>query len=391
MRNINTLKADRTQATTEMRAALNANDNVKFDDLAKQVEALDADIAREERMAQFETQTAQTAALPELRQYSVVRALKGYVDGKLDGLEGEVAAELASHSNETRGLRIPLSILAENRAEITAAANPGNADQKYGPFIPRLVADSVILKSGATTLEGLGYGRILLPRQTGGPDANIAWLAESGAAPAGDATFDSIALTPHSAAVFQKISRRALITNSIGLEAIVRADTAAAIGRTIDISVLGTSATNAPTGIRGLLPATVSTETDIDMVAADLLSAIEAANGEADTFFISHAIAAAARKRRTTDKLPIPLSTLFYGKNVFASNLLTGSTIIAAKASDILVAYFNKAGAASVDVTVYISTYSSEGALKLVFFSDIDANLKSGAGSAAWADLVSGS
>jgi HK97 family phage major capsid protein len=372
-----------------MRAAMTANDNAAFEELAKKVEGFDQEIAREERMAEYETQTATAAAsLPELRQYSILRALSGYVNGKMDGLEGEVAQQLAANHNETRGFRIPLSALAETRAEITAAANPANANQAYGPYIPRLVADSVILKAGATVLDGLGYGKILLPTQTGGPDANIAWLAESGSAPLGDATFGSIALTPHTAGVYMKISRRALITNSIGLDALVRADTAAAIGRAIDQALLGTGSTNAPTGIRGLVAATTTTETDFSLAAADLLSAIETANGEADTFVISHAIAAAARKFRTTDKLPVPLATLFYGKNVLVSNLLAGNTILAIKASDVLVGFFNKAGAASVDVTVDTATYSSEGALKLALFSDVDGNLKHGAGSAAWLDLA---
>ena len=390
MKTIHTLRADRAQATTEMRAAMNANDNAKFEELAKQIEALDAEIAREARMAHFESQTASaTAALPELRQYSILRAISGYVNGKMDGLEGELAQELA-RDTETRGFRIPLTALAETRAEITAAGNPANADQKYGPFIPRLVADSVVLKAGATVLDGLGFGKILLPTQTAGADSNIAWIAESGSAPLGDAQFGSISMQPHTAGVYLKISRRALLTNSIGLEALVRADTAAAIGRAIDIAALGTSATNAPTGIRGLVAATTTTETASDLVAADLLSAIEALNGNADTFVISHDVAAAARKRRTADGLPIPLSTLFYQKNVVSSNLLTGSTIIAAKASDILVGFFNKAGTASVDVVVDTASYSSEGALKLALFSDVDVNLSHGGGSAAWA-TVSGS
>lgn len=62
----------------------------------------------------------------------------------------------------------------------------------------------------------------------------------------------------------------------------MRSDTAAAIGRAIDIAAPGAAATNAPTGIRGLLTENATTETAIDLAAADLLTSIEALNGDAD-------------------------------------------------------------------------------------------------------------
>jgi HK97 family phage major capsid protein len=366
---------------------MTANDNAKFEEIAKKVEGFDQEIANEERMAAFENQTAAAAQnLPELRQYSILRALNGYLSGKMDGLEAEVAQTLAAQAGETRGFRIPLSALAETRAEIKTSANI--ADQKFDQFVPRLVADSVVLKAGATVLDGLGYGKVVLPRQDSGADAAIAWLAESGSAALGDATFSSISMSPHTVGVYQKISRRALVTESIGLEAIVRADTSAAIGRAIDIAALGTTATNAPTGIRGLVNENATAETAIDLAAADLLTSLEALNQNGtDTFIVSNAVLAAARKKRTTDGLPIPLATQFYGLNVVGSNLLTGTTIVAVKASDMLVAFFNRAGAPSVDVVLDTATYSSEGALKLAFFSDVDFNLSHGAGSAQWVTI----
>ncbi|ACM27996.1 phage major capsid protein [Rhizobium rhizogenes] len=389
MSNINHLKSERAEIVSSMRDMIIAKNTAEFDIASKKVNELDLQINREERMAELDTATSAATYTPkvEAREYSILRALNGFVNGRMDGLEGELAKELAANSgSETRGFRIPLSAL-EQRAEIKTSANV--ADQKFGPFIPRLVADSVILKAGATVLDGLGYGKVVLPRQTGGADANISWLAESGSVALGDATFDSISLAPHTVGVYQKISRRALITESIGLEAIVRADTAAAIGRAIDIAALGATATNAPTGIRGLLTENSTTETAIDMAAADLLTSIEALNGDADTFIVSNAVLAAARKKRTTDGLPIPLATQFYDKNVVGSNLLTGTTIIAVKASDLLVGFFNKAGTASVDVVIDTSTYSSEGALKIAFFSDVDFNLKNAGGSAQWVTIGS--
>ncbi|QTG05493.1 phage major capsid protein [Rhizobium rhizogenes] len=390
MSNINHLKSERAEIIAEMRGMLESGRTVEFDAAGKKITELDLAINREERMAQLDTAASAATYTPkvEAREYSILRALNGFVNnGRLDGLEAEISKSLAANSGtETRGFRIPLSAL-EQRAEIKTSANI--ADQKFGPFIPRLVADSVILKAGATVLDGLGYGKVVLPRQTGGADANIAWLAESGSAALGDATFDSISLAPHTCGVYQKISRRALLTESIGLEEIVRADTAAAVGRAIDIAALGASATNAPTGIRGLLTENATTETAIDLAAADLLTSIEALNGSADTFIVSNAVLAAARKKRTTDGLPIPLATQFYDKNVVGSNLLTGTTIIAVKASDLLVGFFNKAGTASVDVVVDTSTYSSEGALKIAFFSDVDFNLKNAGGSAQWVTIGS--
>ena len=395
MKTIHILRQDRAQATADLRAALNANDNVKFDELAKQVEALDADIAREERMAAFETTrpVARDSLESEVRNYSVSRALAGYVNGQLDGREAEVAQELARGATQTRGMRIPLSAIANyERREVTAAGNPGIQNQSFQSLIPRLAPASRVIAAGATVLSGLGYGSISFPRMTGGPDANISWVAESGAVNQGNATFDNVVLAPHTAGVFLKVSRRALVTNSIGLDAILRADLNASLGRAVDSAALNGGGTNQPHGIMASVAATATSETDISLVASDLMNAVEVEDNDGDVFFITQAIANAARKFRTTDKLPVPLSTLFYGKPVFVTNNVAGSKIIYGKAADLVVGFWNQAGTApSVDVIVDTATYSSEGAVKVVGFVDVDTALKQGTASFAWADLASGS
>lgn len=395
MRSIHTIRADRQQAVQEMRAALTANDNAKFDELSKSVEKLDSELAREERIAAYETArpVARDSLESEVRNYSVSRALSGYINGKVEGREAEVAQELQNGAAQTRGLRIPLSAIADyERREVTAAANPGIQNQSFQSLIPRLAPASRVIAAGATVLSGLGYGSISFPRMTGGPDANISWVAESGAVNQGSATFDNVVLAPHTAGVFLKVSRRALVTNSIGLDAILRADLNASLGRAVDSAALQGGGTNQPHGIMASIAATVSSETDISLVASDLMNAVEVEDNDGDVFFITQAIANAARKFRTTDKLPVPLSTLFYGKPVFVTNNVAGSKIIYGKASDLVVGFWNQAGTApSVDVIIDTATYSSEGAVKIVGFVDVDTALKEGTASFAWADLASGS
>ncbi|SCB40773.1 phage major capsid protein [Rhizobium multihospitium] len=394
MTSIHNMRSERAALVTEMRAALSAGKTPEFDKLAKDVEALDAKINAEERMAAYETarSVARDTLETELRSYSVSRALAGFLNGNLEGREAEIAQELG-RGQSTRGLRIPLSAIADyEQREVTAAGNPAIADQKFGNLIPRLTPASTVIRSGATVLNGLGYGSIALPRFVGGPDAQIAWLPESGAAPQGNATFDNVVLQPHTAAVYLKISRRALVTNSIGLDAVLRADLNAALGRAVDSVALQGGQTNAPKGIMSLITETTTASgADISDVAADLLAVLENANQNSDSavFYITNAVAQAARKLKTTDKLPIPLETNFFGRKPYVTNIATGQKVIAAVPSDILIGFWNQAGTApSVDIIIDTASYSSEGALKIVGFTDVDVGLKNGAASAAWADLA---
>lgn len=390
--NIHTIKADRAAAVTEMRHALTAGNSAEFEKLAKQVETLDSQINAEERMSAYEThQPAKDTFEAETRSYSISKALSGFVNGKLEGREAEVAQELARGAAKTLGMRIPLSAIADyERREITASA--AFQDKSFQGLIPRLAPASKVIAAGATVLSGLGFGSITFPRMVGGPDANISWVAESGAVTQGAATFDAVTLAPKTAGVFLKVSRRALVTNSIGLDQVLRSDLNTSLGRAIDNAALLGGGANQPSGIMATVAETVTSETDISLVASDLMSAVEIANNggnDDQVFFITQAIAAASRKVRTTDKLPVPLATQFYDVPVVPTNNVTGQKIIYGRASDLVVGFWNQAGTApSIDILVDQSTYSSEGALKLVGFADVDVALKHGAASFAWADLA---
>jgi len=389
--NVGALKSDRAQLVSEMRAAM--NDQAKWESLAKQVETIDATIAREERQMAFETAkpVAKDSLEGELREYNIGEALNQFANGRVEGRAAEIHQELVRGAGSvTKGLRIPISAFSgrEQRAEIVTSTSIAN--QRFETLAPYAGPESVVLRSGARVLDGLSYGKIVIPVQTGSTDSNISWVPESGSVGLGDMAFSNVTLQPHTAGVYLKISRRALVTNSVGLRGVVSAELNKAMGRIIDQAVLVNAGGEAPKGITGtggLVAATSTLETEVDMVAADLIDVLEAANNDGDTFFISHAVASAARKFRTLNKEPVPLEQQFYGKSVFVSNLLSGKTIVHARANDILVGYFNQSGAASVDVTIDTATYSSEGALKIAVHSDVDSNLLRSSASASWVTL----
>ncbi|NTF48507.1 phage major capsid protein [Rhizobium rhizogenes] len=397
--NIHHLKSDRASLMQDARAAISAGKNSEFESISKKIDETDAAILMEERMAAFDTAAsshiARDSVEGQMPEYSISRAIEGFAVNRLEGREAEIHQAMARGAAKTTGLRIPMAAFAggvEKRAEIVTST--AIADQKFGDFAPFVGPDAVVLKAGARVLDGLGFGKVSIPIQTGSADANITWVPESGAVGLGDMQFSSVNLAPHTAGVYLKVSRRAQNTASIGLEGILRAELNKSMGRIIDSAILTNKGGQAPVGITGtggLVAATASTSTEIDLAAADLIDVLELASNDGDTFFISHAVASAVRRMRTTDKLRIKQSDVFYDKAVFVSNLLAGKTIVHAKASDIVVGYFNQSGAASVDVIVDTATYSSEGALKLVVLSDLDVNLLRGGASAAWLNMASGS
>ncbi|UWU16006.1 phage major capsid protein [Rhizobium sullae] len=391
---IHKIKADRAATVSEMRAALSAGNNAEFEKLAKQIEAFDAQINAEERMAAFEArQPAKDSLESEIRAYSVSAAVTGYVNGRLEGREAEVAQELRNGAQTTRGMRIPLSAIADyERREVTA--NPAFQNQSFQNLIPRLAPASHVIQAGATVLSGLGYGSISFPRMVGGPDANISWVAESGAVSQGSATFDNVTLAPKTAGVFLKVSRKALVTNSIGLDTLLRSDLNTSIGRAVDKTALVGGGTNEPEGIMSTVAATVFGDAnDVSLHAADLMNAVEVEDNDGDVFFISQGVANLARRYRNALGMPVPLATQFYDKKVVVTNNVSGNKLVYGKISDLVVGFWNQAGTApSVDIIVDTATYSSEGAVKLVGFVDVDVALKQGSASFAWGEAaVSGS
>lgn len=192
----------------------------------------------------------------EQKQYSVLRAINLQLDPmratREGGLELEVSRELDRQAGTpARGIRVPMGT---GRRDLTTSIGTGTS--KAGYLVPTethdlidvLRAKMILTQLGVTRLTGL-QGNITLPRKTAG--ATSYWVAENSAPTEGSLTFDSVSLTPKTAAAYVDFSRRFSIQSSVDAEAMVRNDLMEGMARVLDSAAIGSSVTNGPTGIRG--------------------------------------------------------------------------------------------------------------------------------------------
>lgn len=72
---------------------------------------------------------------------------------------------------------------------------------------------------GATVLTGLS-GNVVIPRETGSP--NVGWVNEDQALPTGNATFDSLSLSPKHVGAITELSRQLIMQASPAADGILR-------------------------------------------------------------------------------------------------------------------------------------------------------------------------
>lgn len=252
----------------ELRSILAAGDvndegRARFDQLKQEVEALDADLARAEFVAQAERRMAAGAADAqpdpldhELAGYSVLRAIAAQVPGlAVDaGREREVSQELQRRSGRRHeGITVPLQAL-EKRVLTTAApaGGPGGnlvpVDHRADLFIEPLRARLVVRRLGARVLSGL-TGNVDIPRLT--KSAVGHWVAENAAITPSDPEFDKVSLAPKHCGGIVEMSRNMLQQTSPDVEQLVRSDLAAVLARAIDKAAIAGTGGTQPVGVLG--------------------------------------------------------------------------------------------------------------------------------------------
>lgn len=180
----------------------------------------------------------------EIRQYSVVRAIRAQVknDWSGAGLEKEASEAVAKRMGVTpQGIFLPYEVLvAPNKRAMTVgtAGNGGYLTEdelRPASFIDVLRARSVISQAGATFLSGL-VGDVLIPRQTGASAPT-----EKDEITAGDEstpTVDQVTLSPKLIKGWVEYSRQLMNQASIDVETFVRNDLAKALYLRLDQQAL---------------------------------------------------------------------------------------------------------------------------------------------------------
>ncbi len=377
--NVHQLLEQRAAKLAEIKAAVNQPET--FDRLEGEVRDLDKQIHRARTLAEMERQAeAEPDAVldRELRSYSVTKAIREAEAGVLTGLEREQHDEL-SKGREVRGVMIPTAmIFGETRAQTVGSPTAGGhtVATNLGGLIDRLRPVLAVQGLGATVISGLS-GNLDLPRLTGGPSA--AWVAEDGAATESSSTFDKVSLKPKTVAGEMYLSRRLTLQNSVALEDVLRRDLSFVLAQALDKAAIagvgvtaGPPATNEPLGILTSIIQSATTEAALSDVAADLIADIELDDVTGTgAFFTNPALLAIARKVKDENARTIPMSEIFHGKSVTASNQVAKVSakdpLIYGVWSELMIAYWS-----GVDILLNPYSDASKGGLRLHAFLDAD-------------------
>jgi HK97 family phage major capsid protein len=411
-------------------------EGARFDSLCKEAETLSEEITRRHRIDTLAGIIAtngdrQSDPLPHqeprnLGRYSVLRAILTLADrGKLDGIEGEVSAELIKRragvigrSVPANGFVMPYDLPVDLRSAAIGRTRYG--DPQYRAFdttagaggIP-LILDTTYIEilrnrmvtrqAGARVLTDMS-GNFAIPRQS--TTQAMYWLAEGTAPPsAGQPVVDQVPFTPRTAGAYTDITRRLAEQLNTDAEMFVREDLAAVVARGVDLAGLnGPGTGNAPLGIMQIPavpsvpigtnggPPTWSTVVGLETSVAKLNADLGA------LAYMTNAVGRGTFKQ--TPKVAASTFPIFLwedgevnGYQCFVTNQLPGnltkgtgtnlSPVLFGNWNDLIYAFWS-----GQDVIVDPYTGSSSGTIRIVTLQDCDVNVRHPESFAKCVDMV---
>lgn len=366
---------------------LSGEERARFDGLKTEITGLEERIARAETIAAMERAEAADpltrSGAPDIRNYSVARALRCAASGRIDGVEGEFHQEL-SRGRELRGnIMLPTEVLlgSERRAtqqQVVDNTTGGflvatNLAAAADRFRPALKVESL----GATVLRNL-VGFLDLPKLTG--SGSTAWIGEGENTTRTKATFGTATLSAKTVSGEYSMSRQIMKQANESIETLLRRDLGLILATAIDASAIkkrGTS-TSEPMGVLDSGLVKTATATLLQDTAADCIAALEVddVSGSA-AFFTNPTVMQAARKVKATTNEVIPVSAVFHDQRVESStqvpnNIGSGSNksaLIFGAWEHLIVGYWS-----GVDILVnpYHQDVASQGGALLHAFLDCD-------------------
>jgi HK97 family phage major capsid protein len=378
---VDALVSIQRKAETETRD-LNDNETAAFTQGRTEIESLDAQIRNAEFLAEAERRSAgepvnDNRHAPDLSRYSVARALRGGMNGTLDGIEGEMHAEMA-RGRETRGVMIPTAmLLGEGRSQTAGTGSAGGftVQTNVAPLSDRFRPALRVEAMGATVLRNL-TGNMDLPNLTASGSAS--WVAENGNATRTALTFAKVAMTPKTVTGEYRLSRRLILQSNEAVEDLMRRDLGLILAQALDAAAIKGGATNQPTGIlanagvAAVTAATLLTDTAADMIAA---LQVDDVNGTA-AFLTNPTVLNAARKLKDGQSRQISLAETFHNQRLEVTTQvpsIAGSPVKQALIyglwSELVVGYWS---AVDVLVNPYHADVASNGGALIHAFLDAD-------------------
>ncbi|MXP28105.1 phage major capsid protein [Porphyrobacter algicida] len=327
------LLEQRAAIVARMDEAHKADDDKAFGEAETELRAIDGKLDRQRKIDEADRRERGTVIagqgggeFAELRQQSLVDTLRFGAGMALDAekrakVEREQAMLAERAGGPAKGVYIATELFEQRDASTTATAGTiAPTDFRPDLFTSALTNSAIVTRLGATTLTGL-TGDVVIPRETGAP--NVGWVNEDEALPTGNATFDSLTLTPHHVGVITELSRQLLQQSSPQVEQLVRNMMSRDVALEIDRAAIAGSGTGAePTGVlndAGVQE--VSWDTDLFTTTADMMAAADLANiGDGRAFLSTNGVRAIAMKLRDTQGRPIPVSETFHAEPAYFTN-----------------------------------------------------------------------
>ncbi len=196
----------------------------------------------------------------ELRDYSIVRALRALInnDWSQAGLEREASLAVAQNrKKDTQGFFIPCDLFysrsysrvinAINKTTVGEGGYMIGVDHRPELFVDLLSSNMMVARLGATVLPGL-VGDVDIPKLLTG--SGTYWVAEDTAVTQNDPTFGQVTLAPKTVGALTCFTRKMLLQSSPAIEELVRIDLARSIGLAIDAAAInGNVGAGEPRGI----------------------------------------------------------------------------------------------------------------------------------------------
>jgi HK97 family phage major capsid protein len=274
MKRSDELRDLKAQKVTTMRSVadgakgrqLTAEERTNYDNLKKEIEALNQEIedaafleneerhsAETQRTHQRQTNGGEEGEMNRIaKSYSLMRAINRASTGKpLDGLEGEMHQQA---ENEARAIGLTTSgnvqipgMIRRDMTAGTTTAGGHTVPTDLGALIPILEPKLMVEAMGATMLTGL-TGNLDIPRNDA--DAAATWEGENDANAETSPTFDKISLSPKRLGAFTDISKQLMVQSSISVENFIRQRLNFAIASALDSAAInGSGSAPIPRGI----------------------------------------------------------------------------------------------------------------------------------------------
>lgn len=302
------------------------------------------------------------------------------------------AADQMTHRS-AKGTVIPVDVLLQplvgQRADTIVGAKTASGYTNAGTnsiqtllltssFIDLLRNRSFLMRL-VSELSGL-VGNIDIPKQLTGPAAS--WVGEDEAAEATGLTFGLVSLRPKTLSCRGELTRKLLMQNSLGVEALFRADMVKVMALEMDrAGIYGTNANNQPKGLTiqsGINTANWNTDdkpTFAELVAMET----EIAADNADVNGMAYVFNARMRGHmKTTRKFSDGIDGTIWeagntvnGYRTEVSNAIANGDVIFGNWADMLLGMWG-----GLDVTVDPYTHSDKGRIRITQFQDIDYTIR---------------